>query len=75
VDEYNHGAIHIAVLKDSLFDQYVAHIKNNVYTKMSWAYTVDIFHGINLSGIDNVIKIEATLNDSGLIWPSRSNLR
>jgi hypothetical protein len=60
------------VLKDSLVGQSVAHIKNNVYTNMHWAYTVDMFHGLNLSGIDNARKIEATLKGRSLIWSSGS---
>jgi hypothetical protein len=64
--------INLAVLKDSLIDQSMSHIKNNVYTKMYWAYTVDMYHVIKLSGIDDLRKIEATINGRGLIWSSRS---
>jgi hypothetical protein len=46
------------VLKDHLIDAACTHIKENVYTKTSWAYTVDMFHGLNLSGIDNARNIE-----------------
>jgi hypothetical protein len=58
------------VLKDSLIDQSVAHIKKKVYMKTSWAYTVDMFHGLNLIGIYNARKIEATLSGCGIIWSS-----
>jgi hypothetical protein len=47
----------LAVLKDSLVDQSLANIKNNVYKKTYWAYTVEMFHGLNLSGIDTTRKI------------------
>jgi hypothetical protein len=52
----------LEVFKDSLTDQSVCHIKNNVYTKTSLAYTVDMHHGVNFIGIDNSRKIEATRN-------------
>jgi hypothetical protein len=43
--------LNLEVVKDNLIDQSVYHIKNNVYTKTSWDYTVDMSHGVNLSGI------------------------
>jgi hypothetical protein len=60
----------LEVLKDSLIDQSFYHIKKNVYTKTSWAYTVYMYHGVNLSGIDNAQKIEATRNSRCLLWSS-----
>jgi hypothetical protein len=60
------------VLKDHLIDAACTHIKENVYTKTSWAYTVDRFHGLNLSGIDNARNIELSRNGRRLIWGSGS---
>jgi hypothetical protein len=59
-------------LKDSLIDQSVFHIKDNVSGKTSSAYTVDMYHGVNLSGIDNASKIEASSNGRCLLWSSGS---
>jgi hypothetical protein len=60
------------VLKDHLIEAAYTHIKENVYTKKSWAYTVDMFHGLNLSGIDNARNIELSCNGHRLIWGSGS---
>jgi hypothetical protein len=51
------------VLKYHLIDAPCIHIKENVCTKTSWAYTVDKFRGLNLSGINNARR---------LIWGSGS---
>jgi hypothetical protein len=60
------------VLKYHLIDASCTHIKENVYTKTSWTYNVDMFHGLNLSGIDNARNIELSRNGRRLIGGSGS---
>jgi membrane protein CcdC involved in cytochrome C biogenesis len=62
--------LNLDVLKDILIDQSVFHIKNNVYIKTSRAYAVDMYHVVNLSGIYNARKIEASSNCRCLLWSS-----
>jgi hypothetical protein len=36
----------------------VDHIRDNVYTASNMAYVTDMHHGLNLTGIDNIRKIQ-----------------
>jgi hypothetical protein len=47
------------VLKDKLIVQLFDHIRNNVYTKTACAYNINMYHGLNFSGLDNTQKIES----------------
>jgi hypothetical protein len=60
------------VLKDHLIDATCTHIKEKLYNKTSWAYNVDMFRGLNLTGIDNGRNIELSRNGRRLIWGSGS---
>jgi hypothetical protein len=58
-------------IRNHLIDETVTHICDNVYTPTSLAYITDMHHGLNLTGIDNMRKIEfAKKHASKLVWSS-----
>jgi hypothetical protein len=61
----------LSCIYNHLIDETVTHICDNVYTTTSLAYSTDMHHGLNLTGIDNMRKIEYTKNHaSKLVWSS-----
>jgi ABC-type phosphate/phosphonate transport system ATPase subunit len=48
----------LSCVRNHLIDETVTHIRDNAYTPTSLAYVTDIHHGLNLTGIDNMHKIE-----------------
>jgi hypothetical protein len=61
----------LSCIRNHLIDETVTHIRENVYTPTSLAYVTDMHHGLNLTGIDNMRKIDyAKKHASKLIWSS-----
>jgi ABC-type phosphate/phosphonate transport system ATPase subunit len=61
----------LSCIHNHLIDETVTHIRDNVYTPTSLAYVTDMHHGLNLTGIDNMHKIEyAKKHASKLVWSS-----
>jgi hypothetical protein len=55
------GIFSLYVIRNHLIDETVTHIRDNVYTPTSLVYAMDMHHGFNLPGIDNMRKIECTI--------------
>jgi hypothetical protein len=61
----------LSCIRNHLIDETVTHIHDNVYTPTSLAYVTDMHHGLNLTGIDNMCKIEyAKKHARKLVWSS-----
>jgi hypothetical protein len=61
----------IEALHNLLIDETVGHLRDNVYTKKGWAYTVDMRSGVNINSIDSCRNIEfGPKNSHKLIWSS-----
>jgi hypothetical protein len=61
----------LSCIRNHIIDETVTHIRVNVYTPTSLAYVTDMHHGLNLTGIDNMRKIEyAKKHVSKLLWSS-----
>jgi hypothetical protein len=48
----------MSALRNLLIDEVVDHIRANVYTASNMAYIADMHHILNLTGIDNIRKIQ-----------------
>jgi hypothetical protein len=61
----------LSCICNHLIDETVTYICDSVYTPTSLAYVTDMHHGLNLTGIDNMRKIEyAKKYASKLLWSS-----
>jgi hypothetical protein len=61
----------LSIICTNLIDETVTHIRNYVYTPTSLVYITDMHHGLNLTGIDNMRKIEySNKQASKLLWLS-----
>jgi hypothetical protein len=59
----------LSCIRNHLIDETVTHIRDNVYTPTSRAYITDMHHGLNLTVIDNMRKIEyAKKHAIKLLW-------
>jgi hypothetical protein len=61
----------MSALRNLLIDETVDHIKANVYTASNMAYVTVMNHGLNLTGINNICKIQyGDKHTKKILWSS-----